>query len=789
METTNNRNNTHTNELTFREFFGLCLEKKWWFAISLTLCLGVATIYLLRTPPTYTRLASVLIKEESNGASSLSSELGALSDMGLFTNSSNVYNELLSIESPDVMLSVVKRMELHKIYTVREGLKKKVLYGKELPLTINIDNLKDTEGASMTLEITPEKKITISKLKKNKQSYDGEFSGVLNSKFKTPIGDIHVLPTAYSQLTEAKTIKINIIPTYTAAEISTKRFKAAISNKEAAVIDLKYNDEIAQRAEDILNCIIRVYQENWIADKNQIANSTSQFINERLIAIEQELGNVDSDISSFKSKNLIPDIGASTKIYMENAQNADQQLVLLNSQLQMASYIKSYMNNNSNKNQTLPTGMIAEDKQLDGMIAQYNTLQLQRNSLVANSSESNPLVVDLDQQLSTMRQSISASINNHINQLKINISSVASNQSKNTGQIASSPTKAKQLLSVERQQKVKEALYIYLLQKREENELSQAFTAYNTRVITPPMGKLRPTSPVKSKVLMLATLLALLFPCFLIFMREKLSTTIRGKKELENLSAPFIGEIPIYKKSKSKGQNEHRILVKPKTRNIMNEAFRVIRTNIEFMLKGNDKKVILVTSINPSSGKTFITMNLSATFAIKDKKVVVIDLDIRRASLSEYVGNPQRGISDYLSDKSIDWHTLIAHNEDCTPLDVIPVGMIPPNPAELLANGRLRQLLEELRSEYDLIFIDSAPVEIVADTKIIADYADMSLFIIRNGLFERDLLPILETYYIEQKLKNMSIILNGTEIITGKYGFNRNGYGYGHGYGNYIQEI
>ena len=221
----------------------------------------------------------------------------------------------------------------------------------------------------------------------------------------------------------------------------------------------------------------------------------------------------------------------------------------------------------------------------------------------------------------------------------------------------------------------------------------------------------------------------------------------------------------------------------------MNEAFRVIRTNIEFMLKGNDKKVILVTSINPSSGKTFITMNLSATFAIKDKKVVVIDLDIRRASLSEYVGNPQRGISDYLSDKSIDWHTLIAHNEDCTPLDVIPVGMIPPNPAELLANGRLRQLLEELRSEYDLIFIDSAPVEIVADTKIIADYADMSLFIIRNGLFERDLLPILETYYIEQKLKNMSIILNGTEIITGKYGFNRNGYGYGHGYGNYIQEI
>ena len=164
-------------------------------------------------------------------------------------------------------------------------------------------------------------------------------------------------------------------------------------------------------------------------------------------------------------------------------------------------------------------------------------------------------------------------------------------------------------------------------------------------------------------------------------------------------------------------------------------------------------------------------------------------MDIRRASLSEYVGNPQRGISDYLSDKSIDWHTLIAHNEDCTPLDVIPVGMIPPNPAELLANGRLRQLLEELRSEYDLIFIDSAPVEIVADTKIIADYADMSLFIIRNGLFERDLLPILETYYIEQKLKNMSIILNGTEIITGKYGFNRNGYGYGHGYGNYIQEI
>ena len=340
------------------------------------------------------------------------------------------------------------------------------------------------------------------------------------------------------------------------------------------------------------------------------------------------------------------------------------------------------------------------------------------------------------------------------------------------------------MLSVERQQKVKEELYLYLLQKREENELSQAFTAYNTRVITAPRGSALPTAPNKKNILLVALALGLLVPAVIIFMQENMNTKVRGKKDLENLSVPYLGEIPLYfsnKKKKNKS-SEHAIVVEESNRNIINEAFRVLRSNVDFMKNKNTKQIVfIVTSFNPGSGKSFLSMNIAMSFAIKGKKVLVIDGDLRHGTVSAYVGSPRKGLSDYLGNKEADWNELLVVDKKFPNLHVIPVGTIPPNPTELLEDGSLATLMQNLRDVYDYIFIDCPPIDIVADTQIIEQYADRTLFVIRAGLLDRSLLPELESIYQEKRFKNLSVILNGTESTGGRYSYR---YGYSYGYHN-----
>jgi capsular exopolysaccharide synthesis family protein len=389
-----------------------------------------------------------------------------------------------------------------------------------------------------------------------------------------------------------------------------------------------------------------------------------------------------------------------------------------------------------------------------------------------------------------MRNSIISSIDNQVSTLNTQIQGLRGIQGLSTSRLLSNPKQAEYLLSVERQQKVKEALYLFLLQKREENELSQAFTAYNTRVITSPTGSMAPVSPNRRMILLAAMLLGILIPIAIIYLRENLNTKVRGRKDIEDLTIPFVGEIPQYdrKKRKKKGESlTSHIVVKPESRNVINEAFRVVRTNMEFMTGADHvNKVIMVTSANPGSGKTFLTMNIATSFAIKEKKVIAIDLDMRRASLSEFINKPKLGISDYLNGRVADWHAVKYDLENYSNIEMIPVGTIPPNPAELLFSDRLQKLLDELREQYDLIFLDCPPVEIVADASVIAKYADMTLFVIRAGLMEREMLPVIEGYYKDQKFRNMSVLLNGTTAAGSRYGYHRYGYhyGYAYGYGN-----
>ena len=779
--------------ICIQDLYYLCLARWKWFVLSLAVCLGVAVIYLLKTPPVYTRTASLLIKEDSKGQS-LSGDVGAaFSDLGLFQSSTNVNNELISLKSPAVMYDVVKRLHLEVDYTTEGRFYPQVRYGQNLPLTVTFVDLADNETASLTMEAVRPQGIKLGEFIRNGVEAEGTVAGALNDTLVTPVGKVVVRPaaayTAWSQTPEQ--LFVSRSPVNTAVSRYSGGLGVTLNNEKATILDLSFQDVCIQRAEEVLNTLIAVYNENWIKDKNQIAVSTSMFINDRLDVIEGELGHVDENISTFKSENLLPDVQAASQLYMSESSQAKSQILTLNTQLSMARYIRNYLTAASSRNQLLPANSGLESANIESQISEYNTLQLQRNNLVANSSEQNPLVIDMDESLRAMRGSIVRSVDNLITTLNTQIRSLEQSQQQATAHIAANPSQAKYLLSVERQQKVKEALYLFLLQKREENELSQAFTAYNTRVITPPTGSMIPTAPLKKNILLVALAIGLLTPAVLVFLQETMNTKVRGRKDLENLSLPFVGEIPQYGKPHRSGlfrkkvipETETKVVVQEGKRDVVNEAFRVLRTNLEFVSGETETgQVILLTSFNPGSGKTFLTMNIAATLALKGKRMLVVDGDLRRGSTSAYVGTPHQGLSNYLAGKVQRIEEVIVPASETVRFDVLPVGTIPPNPSELLAGERLQPLLADLRTRYDYILIDCPPIELVADTHILAKYADRTIFVIRAGLLERSMLTELQNIYTEQKFKNMAMILNGTEGNGSyRYGYR---YGYHYGYGS-----
>lgn len=775
--------------LRIQDLFYLCLGKWYWFVISLLITVGLAVIYLLTTPPTYTRSASLLVKEDSKG-NSINDAAGVLGDIDIFQTSTNVNNEIQSLQSPSVMLDVVKRLHLDISYYTDGRFYKKVLYGHSSPYSVSFNELQDNESVAFTISPVQKGQIRLTDFSRNGEDIDGEITVMLNDSVKTPVGKLMVKSTNGTDIFNAP-IYVSRIGYQAATSVYSSNLSVALSDEKSTVINLSFNDVCIQRAEDILNTVIAVYNENWIKDKNQIAVSTSAFISDRLGVIEQELGNVDENISSYKSEHLLPDVQAAASMYMTQSSETNAQILALNTQLSMARYIRNYLTNATSKNQLLPANSGIESQGIEQQIANYNTMQLRRNDLVANSSEKNPLVIDMDQSLENMRHAIVTSIDNHITTLNTQLRSLQQSERQTTARIAANPSQGRYLLSVERQQKVKEALYLFLLQKREENELSQAFTAYNTRVITPPTGSFVPTTPVKNKILLVAIAIGFLIPVVIIFIRENTNTKVRGRKDLEGLSLPFVGEVPLAAKSR-KGQREasenKRIIIKQGSRDMVNEAFRVLRTNMEFILdtsKDDRAGVLIFTSFNPGSGKTFLTINTAATLALKGKRVLVIDGDLRHGSASAYLDKHAKGLSDYLGKRENDVDSLIKENSDYPNLHLLPSGTVPPNPTELLAESRFKGLVEKLRDRYDYIFIDCPPIDIVADTQIIEKLADRTLFVVRAGLLERDMLPELQRMYEEKRFKNMAVVLNGTEGGSGRYGY-RYGYKYGYqyGYGN-----
>ncbi len=813
MATTNTTQNTAVrrqptdNSLSITDMLMICLRHWPWFVLSLFICMSLATLHLLRTPKTYSRTASILVKTTGGEKSS---DIMMMEELGVNNITSHIYDEIAAIHSPAVILDLVKRLHLDLSYSRPGFFRDEPLYAESLPVEVEFHELDENAFATFMLTLNGDSTATLSDITLRGTSIEKTIRLPLGKKCKSPFGAMTIRPTLYYKKSMNGDILVSRTSYTAAAQIYGSKISASQQEDTKSIIDIRCVDNSISRAENILRTIVSIYGEQWVKNRNQISVSTNEFIKERLAVIEQELGNVDKNIAGFKSAHAMPDVMAVAGQAMAQESEADQQRQALSNQLYMVRYVRNYVTDPAHAKQLMPASSGIGNSAVETQIAAYNEKLLQRNNLVANSSEQNPLVADLDVALGNLRGAIINSLDNTQTTLNAQLGSVQSKHSQAIGKLTANPQQANHLLSIERQQKVKEALYLFLLQKREENELSQAFTAYNTRTIAEPWGSNSPISPDSRRILLIAFAIALAVPAAWFILREMSNTKVRGRKDLENLTIPYIGELPLWK---PKNEEENidtatRFVVRQHSRDITNEAYRVVRTNLEFMTNQEKQcKIIMLTSFNPGSGKTFISANLGASFAIRNSRVICIDLDLRRGSLSEFVGSPKSGLTNYLSGQTDSYQELIIHHQltranasggssashpasdvtsvaaECPTIDILPMGQTPPNPTELLYSPKLKPMFDELRQHYDYIFVDCPPVEIVADASIISREADVTIFVVRAGLLERSMLPELQKNYDDKKYNNMAILLNGTDAEH-HYGYHRYGYGYGrYGYG------
>ena len=768
-----------------------CLSRWWWFALGASLGLCAAALYILRTEPRYTTSAEVQIKSDGKG-SSVPGDVSGLGDMGIFSVRSNVNNELRAFGSPDLMSEVVTRLRLHMCYSVGGWLRRVTLYGPSLPLSAELLDVGSDVPAGFDLACDSSA-VELSRFVLKGGGVSGApVSGSWGDTLRTPVGRVvvsrsGVWPPAGLECP----VRVRKSGVRASAQTWLGRLRVGLADKQADVISLSLEDVSPQRSRDVLNTLISVYNEAWVRDKNLMARSTSVFIDDRLRVIEGELAGVDSDISAYKSENMVPDVGAAAEMYMRQGTELSQRLQEVDGQLYMARYIRGCLADDANRYQPLPANLGLDSQSIGEAIREYNARILQRNGLVSDSGEGNVLVRDLDDALSSMRGSISRSVDNEILSLEARRGNLLGTERRNAERIAANPGQARRLLSVERQQTVKQSLYLFLLQKREENELSQAFTAYNTRVITRPVSGVSPVAPRPAAALLAGLLLGLAAPAGLVYLLMATDTKVRGRRDLRSLSLPFLGEIPLVgsgspRRSLLRGSSSSvsgPVVVRRGSRDVANEAFRVMRTNLEFMC-GDGGGVVAVTSFNPGSGKSFLTANLGVCLAIGGRRVLMVDCDLRRGSLSAFAGSPKSGLADYLAGRVPDVRGVTVRSSDYPTLDTVPVGTFPPNPAELVAGPRLGEAVRSLRSSYDYILLDCPPVDIVTDARIVNLLADRTVFVVRAGLLDRSMVPELESLYRRGEYRGMCCALNGSSSADGYYGrYGRYGH-YGH-YGYY----
>ena len=763
----NSFNNLNEEEgLRISDILELITKHIWWYVGVTLVCLVFAGYYLYKTPVVYNRSAKVIIDDSNQDAAMRN--LGMASANMMRRTFSGVENELEAFASPDLMQVVVERLGLQTRYVQKEVLREVELYHSS-PVSMQLAGMNPTSGFSFVLSPAGEGKVRLSEFKLKNEELSDVVKGNYGDTLVTPVGSLVIY--ANENIADFKNdIRISWNNSRAMAKAYAGKLNIALSGRESTVAVISMVDQFPSRADAVIRTLIDAYNEEWLSSKNRSAMNTAQFLNERLVVIEKDLSTVENALKEYKEKNNLADIQASAQNYLTESSLYASKAFEMNNQISVANYIKDYLNNPANANALIPSNLGLNSANVGSQINEYNSLVLQRDRLLVGSSLHNPLVADLTASLAAIRTAILSSIDNLIATLQLQLDKVQSQEKQILARMNSSS--GQELLSLQRKQQMTQDLYVYLLKKREENELAALVNVGNTRLIVSPGGSPSPVAPNKKMALLAALVLGCGLPFGYFFLRKMLDTTIKTKADLGHLSVPFLAELPFHGKPESKLQkltrrnveeNTNKIIVQHGSRDMMNEAFRVLRTNVDLMIgKNHGSQVLMFTSFNPGAGKTFSVMNLAASMALKGSKVLLIDLDLRKASLSKAMDLSHSGVAAYLNGKTEDYRESVDVVDEN--FSVLPVGTLPPNPTELLLSPRFKAMIEQMRQDYDYIFLDCPPIDIVADSSIITEVADMTIFVMRAGLMDKKVLQNVEELYRSGKYRHMTMVLNCVDI-------------------------
>lgn len=755
-----------------------------WFILGAFLCLTLAYVYLRYATPQYQASTTILVKDEKKGG--MLSELSAFSDLGLGSAlKSNVDNEIEILKSRTLVESTIKALKLNVGLIAYGNVKSTEAY-KDAPIKVDFINQKpDFFKSRMLLNfvaITPDsftleskiKTAEVSVLAQNKKEYRyGEI-------IATSLGDFIVTkPIVLNKLIKKdfQSIDISVSPIDEVTRGYLARIKVNPISKTSSVVEISITDPIVKRAEVFLDKMIQIYNADAAADKNFISENTSKFIADRLLLITQELDGVEQDVESFKKSNSLTDIESEAKLFIEGSSEYNKLSVQNEIKLNVVSSMLNFLKKSTNAD-LLPANLISGEGDAGELINSYNQLILERNRILKSATVLNPTVVTLDQQIASLKSNVAESLSRMQSSLNIQKRNLEGQEGLLDSKIGKIPVQERQFRVIARQQKVKEELYLYLLEKREETAISLAATAPNARVIDAAKASMIPVSPKKNIIYLAALLLGLLIPFGIIYLKDLLDTKVKTRLDIaDRFNIPFLGDIP-----KSLTPSE---IIDTTSRTSTAEALRIVRANLDFMLNqvpdGRAKSIFLTSTI-AGEGKTFLSVNLASIIAHSGKKVLLIGMDIRKPKLNEYIGiTKTKGLTDYLSSKNEPISDFIIKYKGYDNLDVLLAGSIPPNPTELLMNSKVDELFVQFKKDYDFIIVDTAPVSLVSDTLIVAKYADTFVYVVRANHIDKRMLSIPDILHRENKLPNMAFILNDTEITKG-YGYGGYGYG-GYGYG------
>ncbi|SDE77148.1 capsular exopolysaccharide family [Pricia antarctica] len=785
MSTTSQNKPEHTS-VDLKEIISKYTSHWKWFVLCAILALAMAYIYIRYTIPEYAVQTQIQILEEKSSGS----ELDVFQDLSFLGGGKNkVEDELQIINSRSNYIEVVKQQKLNTKIMVQGNIIETELY-KNPPVNVNFiaaDSI--VNKAKFQFFITISSSTTFGYTEEEDQPVKIFAFG---KNIPTPIGDIIITPNVQVfENYKDKKLRIAVSPIEDVAQSYRTKVQVTNPGEFSNIVNLTLEDPIQEKARNILNSVISIYNKNAVQDKQEIADRTSNFINERIADISTDLSSVDQSAQDFKTEAGVSDIAAEANVNLNVGVANQQELANARNQLNMASSMQDLVANQDTY-EVLPTNIGLSDPTIAGTTDRYNQLVQERQRLLKSSNEKNPVIVNLDQQIAGLKRSMQQSLNNSVNTLGMTVNSLSGQQARFNSKIYSSPAKERALRDITRQQQTTESLYLYLLQKREEAQISAASSSAKSKVIDPAFNVSKyPVAPKKSLIYLASLILGLLVPFSIIYANDLLDNKIHNMHSLEKLVSdiPVLGELP------KLGKKDNKFIVK-EDRSILAESLRIIRTNLDYIIKTKQlqkgkSNIVYVTSSVPGEGKTFLSTNLSMILASTNKKVLLIGADIRNPKLYTFftasdvdrLAKPSRnkdaGLTEYLYDNTLEVRDivnpmLIHHNT----IDVIYSGRIPPNPAELLMSGRMKDLFENVTQIYDYVIVDTAPLMVVTDTLLISDYADQLIYVTRAGVTEARAVNFPIKLQEEGKIKGLSFVVNDVEASNLGYG-GKYGYGYG----------